>query len=379
MVATASIAVPSAATVRFQRTRASTPRAVRSVVRASALTDELNSKYGIEGSVSFSDGKGDLPMVTLSHVSGATAEVLRPRLNTFYDSCDHILFTYSAAALLAGLLTARTSSTSDPTQSSTEYVVDTWRPVTSHKYYCPEKPISGGIPHCFPQFGPGEIQQHGFARNVNWEVAAASADVNPDDPEPCLELTLTDSDYSRSMWDKPVTVAYQVTLKKDALVCDYRVMNTGDDPFDFTAALHTYFSAAGAASVKVKGLKGLSYLDKVVDANDPPSKTEERDDVVIEGPVDSVYIGSGDEVGVKRYVWFERTDDEGHGPVTLETAKTKVDIQSSGWSDTVVWNPWTEMPACYDEFVCVEAAQAKDPVTLGPGESWLASMTLIAN
>jgi D-hexose-6-phosphate mutarotase len=23
------------------------------------------------------------------------------------------------------------------------------------------KPISGGIPHCFPQFGPGAIQQHG--------------------------------------------------------------------------------------------------------------------------------------------------------------------------------------------------------------------------
>ena len=24
------------------------------------------------------------------------------------------------------------------------------------------KPISGGIPFCFPQFGPGAIQQHGF-------------------------------------------------------------------------------------------------------------------------------------------------------------------------------------------------------------------------
>ena len=28
------------------------------------------------------------------------------------------------------------------------------------------KPISGGVPHCFPQFGPGEMQQHGFARNL---------------------------------------------------------------------------------------------------------------------------------------------------------------------------------------------------------------------
>ena len=46
------------------------------------------------------------------------------------------------------------------------------------------------------------------------------------------------------MWDYPVSVAYQVTLKKDSLVCDYRVMNTGDKSFDFTEALHTYFSAA---------------------------------------------------------------------------------------------------------------------------------------
>ena len=32
------------------------------------------------------------------------------------------------------------------------------------------KPISGGLSHCFPQFGPGAIQQHGFARNVDWDV-----------------------------------------------------------------------------------------------------------------------------------------------------------------------------------------------------------------
>ena len=32
------------------------------------------------------------------------------------------------------------------------------------------KPISGGLSHCWPQFGPGDIQQHGFARNVMWDV-----------------------------------------------------------------------------------------------------------------------------------------------------------------------------------------------------------------
>ena len=37
------------------------------------------------------------------------------------------------------------------------------------------------------------------------------------------------------------------------------------------------------------------------------------------------------------------------------------------------------MPACYDEFVCVEAAKVSEPVVLAPGESWLSSMTLQTN
>lgn len=36
------------------------------------------------------------------------------------------------------------------------------------------KPISGGIPHCFPQFGPGEMQQHGFGRNLDWMVRSTA-------------------------------------------------------------------------------------------------------------------------------------------------------------------------------------------------------------
>lgn len=35
------------------------------------------------------------------------------------------------------------------------------------------RPIAGGVPLCFPQFGPGEMQQHGFARNLEWEVIGA--------------------------------------------------------------------------------------------------------------------------------------------------------------------------------------------------------------
>ena len=57
-----------------------------------------------------------------------------------------------------------------------------------------------GIPHCFPQFGPGNLQQHGFARNCDWNIASTSADLQPDERDPEVELILTDNDFTHSIW-----------------------------------------------------------------------------------------------------------------------------------------------------------------------------------
>ena len=67
------------------------------------------------------------------------------------------------------------------------------------------KPISGGIPHCFPVFGPAPapMAQHGFARQSDWTVTNTSADQQPDERDPEVELVLTDNDYTRSMWCAP--------------------------------------------------------------------------------------------------------------------------------------------------------------------------------
>ena len=50
------------------------------------------------------------------------------------------------------------------------------------------------------QFGPGAMQQHGFARNLDWEISTSSADLQPDEKDPSVELTLTDNEYTRAMW-----------------------------------------------------------------------------------------------------------------------------------------------------------------------------------
>ncbi|XP_074297574.1 uncharacterized protein LOC141628314 [Silene latifolia] len=73
-----------------------------------------------------------------------------------------------------------------------------------------KKTISGGIPHCFPQFGPGKIQQHGFASNVNWSIVESESV----EGKPVVMFELKDSPYSGAMWDFSFQALYKVSLQK---------------------------------------------------------------------------------------------------------------------------------------------------------------------
>lgn len=227
------------------------------------------------------------------------------------------------------------------------------------------KPISGGVPHCFPRFGPSaDMQQHGFARNCTWKVVDSHADINPDYPEPAVLLQLQDNDYTRSMWNYSFKAVYEVTLRSDRLKVELRVLNTDSKEFDFTTALHSYFGVSDAASpeVNVKGLKGKSYLDKVADANHPLEKVETHDVISFgAGMVDSVYLDTEAETLL----------DVGTGcSVSVENTR--------GFSDTVVWNPHETLKpeGVWKEFVCVESAQVSKPVVLRPGDEWLGEVNI---
>jgi glucose-6-phosphate 1-epimerase len=56
---------------------------------------------------------------------------------------------------------------------------------------------------------------------------------------------------------------YSIHLHGEDLHTDFRVVNTGDTPFEFTAALHSYFEVLDISKARVLGLEGLNYLDKV--------------------------------------------------------------------------------------------------------------------
>ncbi|XP_047312533.1 putative glucose-6-phosphate 1-epimerase [Impatiens glandulifera] len=215
-----------------------------------------------------------------------------------------------------------------------------------------QKPISGGIPHCFPQFGPGPIQQHGFARNVNWSLV----DSENVEGSPEITLELKDGPYSRAIWDFSFRALYKVILQDKSLLTELVITNTDKKAFVFTTALHTYFSAS-VTGASVKGLKGCKTLNKDPDPNNPIEGKEERDSVSFPGFVDRVYLGAPSEIFL----------ENGLGDT--------VSITSKNWTDAVLWNPHLTMASCYKDFVCVENAKLEE-VKLEPEESWTATQCL---
>lgn len=76
----------------------------------------------------------------------------------------------------------------------------------------------------------------------------------------------------------------------------------------------------------------------------------------------------------------------GESPLALhdhsEGVSRSLLIQHQGFADAVVWNPGAEhgladLPGeSWREFVCIEAAQIEQPVSLPPGEEWLGRQRL---
>jgi len=228
-----------------------------------------------------------------------------------------------------------------------------------------KKAIRGGIPICFPAFGPWAYgAQHGFARSSNWQVAEG-----PVQSESGASVTfrLTDTEETRKIWDFSFVLDYKVSLEGSCLQLSLDLKNTGDKEISFTTALHTYYKVDNVESARIVGLSGLNYVDKCLP--DAPTLKEEREEVGLSESADRVYRGPVSSLLVK---------GAGGGSVA---------ITSTNLPDTVVWNPWQEKAAAMSDlgaeawpnFICVEGGQCVDPILVGAGQSWSASHSLQFN
>ena len=169
----------------------------------------LASKFGIQGHVEVTTGKGGLPKVVLKHACGSKAEVCGvvtadcPR----HSSCVWLQVYLFGATITSWtqpsgdeVLYVRPDAKFDKSKVHSGSALESTDPSAPAVTRREVQGISGGIPHCFPQFGPGRLPQHGFARNCDWEIASTAADLQPDERDPEVELVLTDSDYTRKIW-----------------------------------------------------------------------------------------------------------------------------------------------------------------------------------
>jgi glucose-6-phosphate 1-epimerase len=265
-------------------------------------------------------GKGDLPLIRLSHTSGY--------------SC--VVSEYGAQVL----------SWRSPTERELLFLSDS-------AYYQRGKAIRGGVPLVFPQFGKGALPQHGFARTAQWRVVREQVSTNG---SVSITLRLVSDSSTLAVWPHAFIAELDLVLT-DVLLMILRVENTGATPFHFTSALHTYFRTEDISRVRLSGLRDVEFVDFL---NERKMSLESRAEIVIDRPIDRAYRDSPQVLTLI---------SEGDG--------VRYSITKEGFSDTVVWNPWIEGAKTigdlaaddYRMMLCVESGNVLTPVKLQPGET----------
>jgi glucose-6-phosphate 1-epimerase len=220
----------------------------------------------------------------------------------------------------------------------------------------PGKTIRGGIPVCWPWFGPHPDDAgkpaHGYVRAAPWEVRRSSA--SAESTQLVLGLPLR-PDY-QALFPHAADLDVELAVGVGAqLRVSLTTRNTGTASIPLSQALHTYFTVSDIAAVQVLGLEDCEYIDKV---GGGPRKRQQGP-ISIAGEVDRIYLNTDADSVI---------DDPG--------LQRRIRIAHDGSRSTVVWNPWIEKaekmgdlgPDGYRHMLCVENTNAADDTRqLAPG------------
>ena len=227
--------------------------------------------------------------------------------------------------------------------------------LSAKSHFAPGQPIRGGVPICFPWFGPREGgPAHGLARILAWELAGTAA---AQDGSVTVRLRLPQNSV-RPEWlalqtEFIVTIADQLTME---LVT---TNESADQILEIENCLHTYFHVGAIAQVSLAGLKGLPFDDFASGA--AGARKLEQDPVLrITKETNRVY-----------------PDATGAVEIRDENLKRTIRVEKFNSCSTVVWNPWTTQklpddfdPAEHRQMVCVESGNVKrNKLLLPPGQT----------
>lgn len=201
-------------------------------------------------------------------------------------------------------------------------------------------PIRGGVPVCWPWFGPvaaefnpdaQKLPNHGLVRTELWHVVKQSV------TEAAVSIELRIESKTLPYSNAPSYVSLTLQLSEAALT-----LTLNSDQGLQQAALHSYFTVDSVHQVAVSTLSG-DYLDKVQAGG---HFVQQQPELKFTAEVDRVYL-------------------ETAGELTIQQQDSAVQITQQGHDASVLWNPWTEKAAAlkdlpdlgYLDFVCVETAR----------------------
>jgi len=230
--------------------------------------------------------------------------------------------------------------------------------VSERSAFAAGRPVRGGVPVVFPQFSDrGPLPKHGLVRTRPWRLDRHDAS----EDGATATFAIEDDERSRGSWPHAFALELTVAVAAASLEVRLQVRNRGDEPFSFTAALHTYLSVLDARNARLEGLSGVRYLEGGNEG------IEAREQIPAAGPIDNIYVDA------------PRT-------TRLLEAGRVLEIAQRNFRDTVVWNPGPGPSAALDDMgpegylrmLCVEAAAVASPIVLAPGMSWNGAQRLVA-
>jgi glucose-6-phosphate 1-epimerase len=222
------------------------------------------------------------------------------------------------------------------------------------------KAIRGGVPICWPWFGPhtqeASAPAHGLVRTSDWDYEVITDTAERTD----LRFTY------QTTGDQP-GFKYKATCELlisigDTLVMSLTTINNDDKPFELSQALHTYFSCANIDHVRIQGLDGARFLNRLEN-----KAYELKGEFVFDQEVDGVVLDKGETVKL------------------TSLGKEAVTMTRKGSNSLVLWNPWIEKSKTlsnfndleYTSMFCVETTNAsEDSRLVKPGKTHVMLMEI---
>jgi glucose-6-phosphate 1-epimerase len=215
--------------------------------------------------------------------------------------------------------------------------------------------IRGGIPICFPWFGPKaddpHAPMHGFVRTTAWQLES----IEQARDAVTVTLSFESSAATKRWWPADFRLTHRATFGPE-LTLELLLINTGTTSLRFEEALHTYFRVGDIEKTRLQGLDGVEYLDKV----DTLRKKVQHGPIAIVSETDRIYLDTTSTLEL---------NDEAH--------HRRIEIAKQNSRTTVVWNPWVAKAKSFSDFgesewrnmVCVETCNVSNfAVELAPGQ-----------